>query len=291
MGGDNLFYLNRSLTSDDGDHIWAVVLETCDLSNRDDRMLLHAVATIREAYGEQEILEMAENASLVAVPEPADGVANTFSLDLLMSAFRSSLPDPTAEGRKPGQLTNYRAETTELLARAALATVYGFASPPTLHATKGNRNQPVLAFDGWTVMQATDGELALVLLQVKGTEDAARPPNVAAELVAECGRAVTEFTKLMGFLMACLLRCKNTTFELPLMNLIMELERDDKISNTVLAPVIVRGTADSHLDDLASLRGATSSFLHARARGMTLSVGAELTAFGRAAMTRAREHV
>ncbi|WP_150129070.1 MULTISPECIES: hypothetical protein [Rhizobium] len=285
-----MYYINRNLTDDEGDHVWAVVQESCDLTDQNDRMLLHAVATIREAYGEQEIREMAENAPLVTVPEPADGVANTFSLDLLLSAFRSSLPDPAAEGGKPGQLTNYRSETTELLARAALATVYGFASPPTLHATKGNRNQPILGFDGWTVMQATDGELALVLLQVKGTEDAARPPNVAAELVAECGRAVTDFTKLKGFLMACLLRCKNTPFELPLMNLIVELERDDKIANTLLAPVIVRGKAGSHIDDLGSLRGATTSFLHARARGMTLSLGAELTAFGRAAMTRARQH-
>lgn len=285
-----MYYTKSALTNDDGDHVWAVVQEKCDLTDEQDRMLLHAVTTIREAYGEREIREMAENAPLIEVPEPADGVSISFPVDLLMSAFRSSLPDPTAEGDKVPHLTNYRSETTELLARAALSVVYGFATPPTLHAAKGNRNQPILGFDGWSVMQVTDGNLALVLLQVKGTEDSARPPRVAVELIAECGRAVTDFGKLKGFLMACLVRCQGTEFQVPLMNMIIELERDDRIVNTVLAPVIVRGSHESHIDDLSTLRGATISFLHARARGMTLSLGAELTAFGRAAMTRARQH-
>lgn len=283
-----MYYSKNALTKDD-DHVWAVVQETCDLSDGKDRMLLHAVAAIRNAYGEQEIREMAENAPL-EVPAPADGVAGTFPVELLMSAFRSSLPDPAAEGNKPGQLTNYRSETTELLARAALAVVFGFDVPPALHATKGNRNQPILGFDGWTVMRATDGNLALVLLQVKGTEDATRPPSVAAELVTECEHAVTDFGKLKGFLMACLVRCKGTVFQEPLMNMIIELEREDRIANTILAPVIVRGSHESHIDDLSTLRGATVSFLHARARGMTVSLGAELTAFGRMAMTRARQN-
>uniref|UniRef100_A0A7C1T4K4 DUF1837 domain-containing protein n=1 Tax=Agrobacterium albertimagni TaxID=147266 RepID=A0A7C1T4K4_9HYPH len=285
-----MFYTKNIKTNDPDDHVWAVVQESCDLSKDDDGFLLHAVATIRDAYGEQEIRNMALDAPLIELPEPADGVDQTFPLDLLVKAFRSSLPDPSVEGGKPVQLTNYRSETAELLARAALATVYGFASPPTLHATKGNRNQPILGFDGWTVMQATDGKLALVLLQVKGTEDGARPPSVAAELVAECGRAVTDFSKLKGFLVACLVRCKGTEFEKPLMHMIVELERDNKIMNTILAPVIVRGSHLAHIDDLTSLREATISFLHAKARGMTISLGTELAAFGRAAMTRARQH-
>ncbi len=289
MGVVELFYTRNALTND-GDHVWAVVQETCDLSDSADRLLMHAVAVIREAYGEDEIRGMVADAPLVEIPDPADGVAETFDLDLLLRAFRSGLPDPAGEGAKPGHLTNYRSETTELLARAALATVYGFETPPTLHATKGNRNQPILGFDGWTVMKAANNELALVLLQVKGTEDGSRPPSVAADLVTECGRAVSDFGKLKAFLSACLIRCKGTVYQTPLLKMLVELERDDKIANTVLAPVIVRGSLDSHIDDLSSLRGATLSFLHAKARGMTLSLGAELTAFGRAAMTRARQN-
>lgn len=285
-----MYYTKSALTNDADDHVWAVVQENCDLTDDQDRLLLHAVTTIREAYGEQEIRAMAEDGPLVEIPEPAEGVSNTFPVDLLMQAFRSSLPDPDVEGGKPPQLTNFRSETAELLARAALAVVYGFATPPTLHATKGNRNQPILGFDGWTVMQMTDGELALALLQVKGTEDATRPPGVAAELVAECGKAVTDTGKLKSFLVACMIRCQGTEFQKPLMNMIIELERTERIVNTVLAPVIVRGSHDSHIDDLGTLRGATVSFLHAKARGMTLSIGAELSAFGRAAMTRARQH-
>lgn len=290
FAGAAALYFSKNALTTDGDHIWAVVQENCDLTDDRDRLLLHAVTTIREAYGEQEIRAMAEDGPLVEIPEPAEGVANTFPMDLLLNAFRSSLPDPASEGGKPAQLTNFRSETAELLARAALSSVYGFATPPTLHATKGNRNQPILGFDGWTVMQMTDGDLALVLIQVKGTEDAERPPGVAAELVAECGRAVTDPGKLKGFLVACMMRCKYTPFQNPLMNMLIELEATDRIVNTVLAPVIVRGSHESHIDDLETLRGATTSFLHAKARGMTLSLGAELAAFGRAAMTRARQH-
>jgi hypothetical protein len=285
-----LHYSNHVLTTDPGDHVWAVVKETCDLSHEADKFLLHAVSTIRDAYGEQELREMAENAPLITLPDPADGVAGTFVLDHLLSAFRASLPDPAAEGAKPAHLTNYRSETTELIARAALAAVYQFATPPALHATKGNRNQPILGFDGWSVMQMSDAAFALALIQVKGSEDKNRPPNIAAELVMECGQAVIAHEKLSGFLFACLLRCKGTEFEGALLKMIIELEETGRICNTILSPVIVRGVLEAHLDDLASLRGATSSFLHAKARGMTLSIGAGLTDFGRAAMNRARQN-
>lgn len=290
MGARRLRYSNHVLTTDAGDHLWAVVQEKCDLSDPDDGFLLNTVTAIRLAYGEQELRDIAENSGLVTPPAPADGVAGSFRLDDLLSAFRASLPDPAGEGAKPAHLTNYRSETAELVARAALAVVYKMATPPTLHATKGNRNQPILGFDGWSIMRLDDGRSALVLIQVKGSEDSKRPPGVAGQLVTECGQAMVANAKLSGFLFACLLRCRGTEFEIPLLEMTIELHTKGMIASTFLAPIVVRGALEAHLDDLSSLRAATGSFLHAKARGMTLSIGADLTNFGLTAMNRARQN-
>ncbi len=282
-------YLNSVVTTDPDDHQWAVVLEACDVDAFDDGMLRHTVQAIRAAYGEQEIRDLAENEPLLNVPDPAEGIGG-FETDHLIRAFRSSLPDPAAEGAKPVHLTNYRSETTEIVAREALSAVFGIATPPALHATKGNRNQPILGFDGWSVMNKATGELALVLVQVKGTDDEKRPPNEAAKLIVECEKVTTEIEKLKGFLVACVLRCKDTPYRSPLLKMIIELERTCKIADLVVAPVIIRGLVHAHLDDLSTLRAGANGFGHAKARGMTLSLGAELGKFGKAAMDAARQH-
>lgn len=289
VGGPVKRYSNNVVTADPDDHQWAVVLEACDIDALDDGMLRHAVDAIRAAYGEQEIRDLAENEPLLNVPDPAEGIGG-FETDHLINAFRSSLPDPAAEGAKPVHLTNYRSETTEIIAREALSAVFGMATPPALHATKGNRNQPILGFDGWSVMNKSTGELALVLIQVKGTDDDKRPPGEAAKLIVECGKVTAEIEKLKGFLMACVLRCKDTQYSSPLLELVIELEKTGKIADLVVAPVIIRGLVDAHLDDLSTLRAATSGFGHAKARGMSLSLGAELGKFGRTAMDAARQH-
>ncbi|SEK91074.1 hypothetical protein SAMN05216382_1092 [Sphingomonas palmae] len=289
VGGPVKRYSNNVVTTDPDDHQWAVVLEACDIDALDDGMLRHAVDAIRAAYGEQEIRDLAQNEPLLNVPNPAEGIGG-FETDHLINAFRASLPDPGAEGAKPVHLTNYRSETTEIIAREALSAVFGMATPPALHATKGNRNQPILGFDGWSVMNKSTGELALVLIQVKGTDDDKRPPGEAAKLIVECGKVTTEIEKLKGFLMACVLRCKDTQYRSPLLEMVIELEKTGKVADLVVAPVIIRGLVDADLDDLSTLRAATSGFGHAKARGMTLSLGAELGKFGRTAMDAARQH-
>lgn len=277
------------LAEDAEGHRWAVVKETCDVSNDDDALLVHAVEIIRKAYGEDEIRRIAEEAA-ISLPEPAEGLAGSFDTEVIMAAFRKSIPDPDGEGRKPAQLANYRSETAELIARAALAKVYGFEIPPALHATKPNRVQPILGFDGWTVALTSPAGLSLVLIQVKGTDDLKRPPGEADKLVVECSKAVTDKAKLNDFLMACVVRCQGTEYAAMLLGMVSELETAGIIANTLLSPVIVRGKVEADLDDLQSLRDATISYMHAKARGMTLSLGAELNAFGRAAMERARRH-
>ncbi|MES0881807.1 hypothetical protein [Roseibium sp. SCP14] len=282
-----MFYSNHTLTRDFGDHHWAVVKEICNLKNADDAFILHAVDVIRQAYGEEEVRRIAEGASLT-VPEPAEGIGESFDLSAVMSAFRKALPDPEAEGNKPSQLTNYRSETAELIARAALARVYGFELPPALHATKGNRAQPILGLDGWTVIRTNPEGLSLALIQVKATDDNRRPPGEAAKLVSECGKAVTDKAKLSSYLMACTVRCRGTEYAAMILGMVQELEKNGQIKNLILSPVIIRGEVEADLEDLRSLRDATVSYLHAKARGMTLSLGAELTALGRTAMAKAR---
>lgn len=266
-----------------------VVKERCDLNDDEDALIAHAVEVIRQAYGEDEIRRMAEEVVLT-VPEPAESAVDTFDLSVVMSAFRKSIPNPNNEGRKPAQLTNYRSETAELIARAALAKVYGFDIPPALHATKGNRSQPILGFDGWTVARTSPDGLSLVLIQVKGTEDLKRPPGEAAKLVTECSKAVTDKAKLNDFLIACTVRCSGTEYAALLLGMVYELESSGQIASTILSPVIIRGHIEADIEDLRSLRDARISYLHAKARGMTLSLGADLTAFGRVAMAKARAH-
>lgn len=132
--------------------------------------------------------------------------------------------------------------------------------------------------------------LSLVLIQVKGTDDKSRPPGEAAKLVIECGKAVTDKAKLNDFLMACVVRCQGTEYAALLLGMVAELETQGRIANTLLSPVIIRGKVEADLSDLQSLRDAKISYLHAKARGMTLSLGADLNAFGRAAMERARSN-
>lgn len=274
---------------EDGDHQWAVVAEQCDPTNANDPLVLFTAQAIRDAYGEQEIKAMAEEIMLLPLPEPADAVTANFCLDELLASFRDGLPDPKSEGNKPPQLSNYRSETAEILAREALKRVFNMATPPSLHATKGNRNQPILGFDGWTLMALECGNLSLVLVQVKATDDKNRPPGEAEKLINECSIASVDIQKLKGFISACIVRCKGTEFAKTLIEMLVELRKANKIENTVVAPVIIRGLVSANHDDLASLKTSTTKFGSSRARGMSISIGANLNDFGQIAMNKARE--
>ncbi|WP_409265509.1 hypothetical protein [Pseudomonas sp. KCJK8521] len=274
---------------EDGDHHWAVVMEKCDLSDATDKLLALAAQAIRDAYGEQEIREIAEEASFIQLPEPADTVLSQFNLGDLLASFREGLPNPDAEGNKPGPLSNYRSETAEILAREALARVFKMLTPPSLHATKGNRNQPILGFDGWTLMGLECGGLALVLIQVKATDDQKRPPGEAAKLITECSKAPVDLEKLKGFISACAIRCKGTHFGPVLVSMLAGLHQDKCVKDIIVAPVLIRGVVEADHDDLSTLKSASGSFVGARTRGISLSVGANLNEFGRAAMNMARQ--
>jgi len=115
----------------DGDHSWAVVIEQCNLSDPADALVAFTARAIRNAYGEPELRALGEEAaSLVIVPEPADSVTAKFGVvNNILAAFRSSLPNPDKEGKKPKHLTNYRSETAEIIAREALGEVFNLVTP------------------------------------------------------------------------------------------------------------------------------------------------------------------
>src|SRR5690606_5588028 len=119
--------------------------------------------------------------------------------------FRSSLPNPQDEATKPKNLRTYRSETAEFFAREVLRMVSDVTTPPTLHACKGNALQPLLGYDGWGISGMAAGDPRLVLIQVKGSDEAKSPPAVVNELLEECSRIPLEHNKLCRALSACLL--------------------------------------------------------------------------------------
>lgn len=281
-----LIYTKHEVTVDEI-HQWAVVHETCDPENGDDPFLQHVAKAIRRIYGEEKFREMAEGMS--SIPAPADGVEANFQTERLMKMFRAGLPNPDKEGNKPEHLKNFRSETAEIIAREALSVVFGFATPPALHATKGNRNQPALGFDGWSLVANAEEQVSLVLIQVKATDDERRPPGEAAKLIKECAAAASDREKLNDYLCACVIRCEGTPLGQTLMKMMLELESTERIERTIVSPVIIRGRISAEIEDMRSLRDAgTDTYLHAKAFGMSLSIGTELTSFGRLAMMKAR---
>ncbi|WP_157232304.1 hypothetical protein [Hyalangium minutum] len=256
-------------------HRWAAVTCGCkpDVTLEED-----AAAMVRAAYGEQEFL-----AQLGQV-DPS--VAADFDLSSIMKAFGRGLPDPKAEGDKPRRLSNFRAETAEVLAKAALADVYAIDFPISEQAGKQNANQPVLGFDGCGFV-TIGNSTALVLVTVKGSDDANRPPAIAQELIKECTKAPKEPDKLCRTLTALLLRVKSAAVKASIIKM-LELLGKAVLPKIVVAPVLVRGKISAHLDDLGSVMNAVANFSPATTYGLVLGVGITLGDFGHSVMLKAR---
>lgn len=262
-----------------GRHRWLVSRCSVDLESNCDAVLSAIVRRARQSYGEQ---------FLDNLPEPDSGVAALFDLDALRQAIRAGMPDPAAELAKRPSLRNYRSEATELIAQEVLADAYQVQFPASAQATKGNANQPVLGFDGWGLLDLDDGTVALVLVQVKGSDQDKRPPDVAQALSDECCRVPREPDKLCRALTAMLALLHTTAFAPRLLAMLEALGRES-LPPLVVCPVIVRGVITAHLDDLASLRAAQSRFEPAQTRGLCVSVGAPLERFGHRVFSEARK--
>lgn len=262
-------------------HRWAVVQCTCDLSNDNDPFLIRIIEMIREAYGEHTLIA----AALALVPDPS--VQQRFNTDALRKAVRLGMPEPSSEAAKRPHLTNYRSETTEIIARGALAESYKIEFPYSPQAGKPNANMPVLGFDGWGILTDEQLKASLVLVQVKGTEDVTRPPAEAEKLIEECKKVPRQVNPICRALSALVNGLHGSPLQ-PILLKMLETLGDGGLPNIIVAPVIVRGTTPSHKDDLTSLRDASAEYIPAKGYGVTVSIGVSLTDFGHRAMSFAR---
>ena len=282
MDGFNL----RETDEADG-HRWAVVDCACSL-NAEDPVITAIVDLVRTSYGESEIVKRAERWNEIT-PDPA--VEETFDLDALRNAVRLGMPDPNEEKNKPAQLTNYRSESAEMVARSALAVAYGLVFPPAPQVGKANPNQPILGFDGWALEKLDGEKYAFVLTQVKGTDQAKCPPDEAKTLVEECKRVAHQTGKVARALsMIVLLLEPESEMGKALIGM-LELIGQGTLPPLLVAPAIVRGTTSADMGDLVPLRNAASTFMPAKSRCVTVSLGTALGPFGEYVMEQARASV
>lgn len=264
-------------------HHWGVVdAGACDLNDAHDPLVAETVAAVQHSYGEDRILQLASDL--------ADGSRDgelTFDLAHLRAAVRLGLPDPAAEGSKPEALTVYRSQSAEMVAKGALAIAFGFSYPAAPQQGSVNPNQPILGFDSWGIHDGEPQGPALVLIQVKATDQETCPPGQAAILAEECRHAIHQRSALSRTLLLKLQFVNDTGLQLYLMQMLEALGRGGEI-RILVAPVIVRGTSEAHMTDLQPLRDAASDFLPALGRGLVVRIGVPLAAFGRVVMNRAR---
>jgi len=282
-------FLLLSRDSDEGIHHWcALECSNINQTDTDDILLDNIVRIVREAYGEDGIIEVARRVPPVSESDD-ELVGRDWNTTAIRNAIRKGFPDPTisVEANKPVGWRNYRSEAAEMVARAALAQVHSISFPVAPQVGKPNPNMPVLGFDGWGIL--TNGaEYMFVLLQVKGTDDDQRPPQAADELIRECGKAPRDEAIICRALtvIACALDENAPMFSVVLG--FLEAIGDGKDIDIVVAPVIVRGLITAHLDDLSSIRDQRETYRPATARGLTVSISRDLTEFGYQVMTKAR---
>jgi hypothetical protein len=268
----------------DGEHQWAVLSCSCNLTDANDLLILDTVVIVRKSYGEDAVVQDAQD---LMADEIAGG---TFDLTLLQIAARMGMPDPDAEGNKPKQLTNYRSQTAEMLAKGALAKAYNIQYPVAAQETIGNPNQPILGFDGWGVSKEDDDQYTLVLIQVKATDQNSQPLKEAIKLVNECRRVPNDRSKIARALTSMqrlLQSLDNEMLRKATLRMLEGLARE-KLPNMYISPAIIRGTTTSSIDDLEPIRAAVADFTPAISRGVSVSIGVALDEFGRIVMQRAR---
>lgn len=261
----------------DGPHRWLVTNCSQD-PERATALTERMVDAARRAYGE---------ADLLAIAEPEPDVVSRFNLEALVAGFRLGMPDPEAESaKKPAWLRNDRSEMAELITREVLAELCAIRFPASPQSVKLNSNQPILGFDGWGLIDRNDGSTALVLVLVKGTEDVAIPPDVAATLIAECSAADTNDSAISRALSVLVKLLSGTDDAQKLLGMLERLGDGQRIA-LVLGPTIVRGHHASDMLDLATLRayaqGQTTPIV-----GTSLSVQQDLGDLGTAVFTKAR---
>lgn len=265
----------------DKEHHWAVVSCACDLTNKDDSLITRIIDLVRRSYGETKIIEQAARLLEDDIEE------DIFRLDHLLTAIRASLPDPSKEGKKPPQLTNYRSQAAEMVAKAALAQTFDIQYPVAPQEASLNSNQPVLGFDSWGLSLTDPNDVALVLIQVKATDEKKWPPQEANRLVEECRMIVQDKSKLCRALCVLLRLLSDSNMSKVILKMLEGLGREE-LPKLQIAPAIVRGVTKGNIEDLQPIRSVVQDYSPAIGRGVTVSIGASLDSFGEIVMNRAR---
>lgn len=275
--------LNLQEIKEDGEHRWAVGFYQCDLTDENDILICETIDTLRKSYGEEMLLNLVEALPVAELEDEGD-----FQLSHLIVAIRQGMPDPTLEGKKPPALANYRSETLEMVAKNALATIFSFQYPVAAQLTKANANQPILGYDGWGIHEDESGVFTLVLLQVKGTTDVQVPSKQAKDLALECKRLPGETSKLLRALTSIVFLLPSDITQKAVVKMLYEMGKGN-FPKIFICPVLIRGTSMVSLEDLSPILEVTNDFSPALGRGLSLSIGVDLTEFGRTVTTRARQ--
>ena len=155
-----------------------------------------------------------------------------------------------------------------MVARGALAAAYDVKFHVAPQRGKTNADQPVRGFDGWGIVGSEEDGYAFVLVQVKGTEEEARPPAEAHTLLEECKRVPRQRGPLSRALTVLLISLKDSPLRVAILRMIETLGKGS-LPRILVAPVIVRGHYPAHIEDLEPLRRARDEFSPATSYGVT----------------------
>lgn len=263
-------------------HRWAMASAACDINDSGDTLVVGTANLVRIAYGEGKVEHDAQQLFSTEISEGA------FSVDYLLAALRAGLPDPAAEGAKPTALTNYRSQTCEIVARAALAAAFNYEFPASAQEGSTNPNQPILGFDGWGFCKSNDNEYALALIQVKGTDDPSSPPSVARELMTECQAVPLSISAICRALTVLARHLRGSDFQRLAIQMLEKMGKGT-FPQILISPAIVRGRTPAHLNDLQPIREIADAISPATLYGLVLALGVSLSDFGRIVMERARQ--
>lgn len=267
---------------DEDGHRWAAVRCTCDLSAQNDDLIKATSELVRLAYGEDTILDLWANL------EPDPTVSETYDIEHLVGGFRLGLPNPAEETGGIEHMANYRSESTEMLARSALAIAYDalqFLVAP--QAGKLNPNKPVLGFDGWALLDDKKFGVAIVLVQVKGTKDTDCPPRESDTLAEECKAAPTRLGVISRMLTIMARSVDDTSVRATLLRMLAGLGKG-KLPSIVVAPVLIRSAGKEAIGDLQPIIDVRADFAPVIGHGVSVLLGVNLNEFGRRVMDAAR---
>jgi hypothetical protein len=265
-------------------HMCGMAIAACNLEDVDDLLIATTVDLVRKSYGEFALMADAE--ALLA-EEINSGI---FDLQHLQAAFREGLPNPELEGKKPPQLTNYRSQSAEMVAKAALCKAYNYQYPAAPQAGAANPNQPILGFDGWGILTNHEGSVSFALIQVKATDANTSPPPDSLTLADECRRAPTDRSAILRALSMLSLLLRGDPLQTSILWMMHKMGRRENIS-ILVSPVIVRGLTSPSPTDLTPIISMANEILPACIRGMVVSIGAHLNDFGYLIMSKAREAI